>query len=836
MRPVRPTPAHQTDAFAELVCSNSLRSDEPAARRRAAQARDGGASARWSSRAARAAAVPAGGALAVDRDRFSALVTERSPRTRWSRCAARRCRALPRRRRRCSPPARSPRRRSPRSLAARCSAPSTSTSTTPSRRSSTPRASTTRRLFWASRYGKGEGDDYLNAPHGPRAVRGVPSPRWSAAEVLPLHDFEEALFFEGCLPIEEMARRGVDTPALRADEAGGPARPPTARRPWAVVQLRQENLAQEPLQPGRLPVAAQVGRAAARAAHDPGPRERRVRALRAGPPQHLRQRAAPPRRVLPPARPSRAVRLAGQITGVEGYLESAATGLAIGLYLALEASAAPRRRRCPATTAPRRAGPPPHRVRPAPLPARQRQLRPLPAAAGPRAARRRKRAYAARAADELASWAAAPASLAATPPGAAAPHLAPWRWVSRAEPTAPALLRSSTASSSTSREERNSRRTPLRAYRGDLDRFLVFLARDFLDQRPADGAAGRGRRAWRCAPSSPRSAAPGSRQAQPGPRPSPPCAASSASPVREGELHRQPGARRCARPRRRGRCRATCGRARSRRCSRPRRAERPARRALALRDRALLELLYATGLRVGELVSLDWRDLDLAGARAARLGKGGKERMVPFGAPGRRRAARLARGVGGGARRRGARRAPRRRGEPVFLNPAAAASPTARCAASSTAASTPAALAAGVHPHTLRHTFATHLLEAGADLRAIQELLGHSSLSTTQKYTHLEVERLLASTATATRGRRRPSRRVAAATLGANRHGSAHRHPLARRTWRRSERRPHRRGPARAARAAAAHRHPGAERGGEHREHHRGARWRPARTSSSARP
>jgi integrase/recombinase XerC len=160
---------------------------------------------------------------------------------------------------------------------------------------------------------------------------------------------------------------------------------------------------------------------------------------------------------------------------------------------------------------------------------------------------------------------------------------------------------------------------------------------------------------------------------------------------------------------------------------------------LGLRDRTLVELLYASGLRVGELVSLDWQDLDLPARVLRVVGKGGKERMVPFGAP----AAQALRawlsvwedlrsetGLAGDEM-------------PVFLNARGGRLSDRsvrrildRCVAV-------AALATGVHPHTLRHTFATHLLEAGADLRAIQELLGHSSLSTTQRYTHVEVERLL---------------------------------------------------------------------------------------------
>jgi len=161
---------------------------------------------------------------------------------------------------------------------------------------------------------------------------------------------------------------------------------------------------------------------------------------------------------------------------------------------------------------------------------------------------------------------------------------------------------------------------------------------------------------------------------------------------------------------------------------------------MARRDRALLELLYATGLRVGELVSLDWPAIDLSARVLRVVGKGRKERMVPFGRP------------AADALRRWledweALRAPRAQdgdGEPVFLSRSGARLSDRSVRRTIDKWVDSAAIARGVHPHTLRHTFATHLLENGADLRMIQELLGHSSLSTTQKYTHLEVERLLA--------------------------------------------------------------------------------------------
>jgi len=160
---------------------------------------------------------------------------------------------------------------------------------------------------------------------------------------------------------------------------------------------------------------------------------------------------------------------------------------------------------------------------------------------------------------------------------------------------------------------------------------------------------------------------------------------------------------------------------------------------LALRDRAILELLYATGLRVGELVSLDWADLDLDDGTLRVVGKGDKERMVPFGQTAQRA---LLAWLGAWDAVR-ARAATVRGGEPLFLNFRGGRLTDRSVRRILDACVAAAALHAGVHPHAIRHSFATHLLENGADLRMIQELLGHSSLATTQRYTHLEIDRLM---------------------------------------------------------------------------------------------
>jgi integrase/recombinase XerC len=158
-------------------------------------------------------------------------------------------------------------------------------------------------------------------------------------------------------------------------------------------------------------------------------------------------------------------------------------------------------------------------------------------------------------------------------------------------------------------------------------------------------------------------------------------------------------------------------------------------RWLGLRDRALLEVLYSSGLRVSELTGLDWSDVDATAGLVRVLGKGRKERVVPIGRHALR-ALDAYRGaaeghvpVGEGAvfrNRRGGR-----------LTPRSVARLMERYVLASSAATTKAT------PHALRHTFATHLLGAGADLRAIQELLGHASLSTTQRYTHVDLKRLM---------------------------------------------------------------------------------------------
>ena len=187
----------------------------------------------------------------------------------------------------------------------------------------------------------------------------------------------------------------------------------------------------------------------------------------------------------------------------------------------------------------------------------------------------------------------------------------------------------------------------------------------------------------------------------------------------------------------------------------------PADLPLGRRDTAILELFYASGLRLSELVGVDLDDLDLGSRRVRVVGKGGKERIVPFNqstakavraylrdrdsivrgdgsAPSRRAAGSLAR-----AGREAGASADRKGRDPLFVNyrggrlTVRSVDRLVRRYVAATSARM------GISPHALRHSFATHLLQRGADLRAIQELLGHARLSTTQRYTHVNAAQLL---------------------------------------------------------------------------------------------
>jgi integrase/recombinase XerC len=159
----------------------------------------------------------------------------------------------------------------------------------------------------------------------------------------------------------------------------------------------------------------------------------------------------------------------------------------------------------------------------------------------------------------------------------------------------------------------------------------------------------------------------------------------------------------------------------------------------ALRDRAMWELLYSGGIRVSELAGLTLSRIDLAAQQVRVHGKGNKERVVPLGAP-------CLDAVRAYLEARGKLRHPKtgaQHADALFLGERGTQLGVRQVQKLLQRYGVQATGRADIHPHMLRHTCATHLLDAGADLRGIQELLGHSSLSTTQRYTHVSIDRLM---------------------------------------------------------------------------------------------
>jgi len=330
MRPRVGTAAHRTDRCAELVCSNSFRSDNPlnavGLLKREMEALDS-----LIIRCARSAAIPAGDALAMDRDVFAGLVTEA--------LAARPEVALVREEVGEIPPE---------GFVVLATGPLTSPlldsaigallgtedlyfydSIAPIVESASLDFS---KMYALSRYGKGSGDDYWNCPLSREEYERFVDALLSA-ETVPVHDFEKGIYFEGCLPIEVMAERGRETLRHGPMKPMGLIDPRTGRMPWAVVQLRQDDLARDHYNlvgfqtKLKIPEQQRIFRTipglegAVFARYGVLHRNTYIHA-----PAHLdrfwRMRREP------------RIFFAGQITGVEGYVESAATGLAVGLTIA----------------------------------------------------------------------------------------------------------------------------------------------------------------------------------------------------------------------------------------------------------------------------------------------------------------------------------------------------------------------------------------------------------------------------------------------------------------------------------------------------------------------
>jgi len=330
MRPGVKTAAHQTERCAELVCSNSFRSDNPrnavGLLKREMELLDS-----LVIRCARAAAVPAGDALAMDRDEFSRLVSEAIASRPEIDLVREEVTRIPEE-----------------DYAVLATGPLTSDamdraigellgtedlyfydSMAPIVAAASLDVS---KMYPLSRYGKGSGEDYWNCPLGKEEYEGFVADLLSA-EIVPVKDFEKGIYFEGCLPIEVMAERGVETLRHGPMKPMGLPDPRTGRIPYAVVQLRQDDLAKEHYNLVGFQTKLKVGEQQRVFRKIPGLENATF--VRYGmlhrntyihAPAHLdrfwRMRREP------------RIFFAGQITGVEGYVESAATGLAVGITIA----------------------------------------------------------------------------------------------------------------------------------------------------------------------------------------------------------------------------------------------------------------------------------------------------------------------------------------------------------------------------------------------------------------------------------------------------------------------------------------------------------------------
>jgi len=331
MRPVKMTPAHQTSNLAELVCSNSFRSsaitNAVGLLKREMQLLGS-----LVIRCGKEASVPAGDAFAVDRERFSAAVTHVIAAQKNIIISRDEITSL---------------NHDGYDALVIATGPLTSTplfnaideflgrdglyfydAIAPILAADSLDFS---KLYWKSRYGKGSGTDYLNAPMNREQYEAFVNALLTA-ETYPLHDFEKAVHFEGCLPIEEIAARGIDTLRFGPMKPVGLAHPITGERPYAVVQLRKEDLSDEYFNIVGFQTKMKI------------PEQKRVLQMIPGlegctfarfGSMHRNTFINGPKHLLPTFQTRRNPRIffAGQITGVEGYVESAAVGLLVARYI-----------------------------------------------------------------------------------------------------------------------------------------------------------------------------------------------------------------------------------------------------------------------------------------------------------------------------------------------------------------------------------------------------------------------------------------------------------------------------------------------------------------------